>query len=669
MKLPHSPLLLPVCLFTLGASLYNSLPISLYSLFIFGLLLLAFLVFLYFLKTFPKLQLILLYLSFSLFGVIYFKAYYQPAESHYLNDNEDTNKIKEIELIRVLSSTSFSNNYIGKLTYSGGQLARGTLLVRQDKDSSTKVWPLGTKLITTQKSKPLSDPLNPGQFSYKEYLINQKIYHQIHLTTQNSILLKSTDRNLNQTKHNFKRLVFEKIESSRLNPQSQGMLKALLFAERKALDPKIIEDYTQAGVIHLLALSGLHIGLLVGFLMVLFSPISRLKYGKPLRTLFVLLVLWSFAYLIDFPPSVTRAVTLFSFIVIGKSIAFGQATFHYTVLSFLILLLCYPPFLKSIGFQLSYLAVVGILLIYPLFQALWSPKQKLIKLLWEWTGVCLAAQLAVSPVSIYYFHQFPSLFLLSNLMIIPFFGFFLIFCALILGLMWINSLPENLAVLFDKTTLLLNSGVRWVADQEAFLFKSIYLSLTTACLLYGLLLMIVLWAYDRKIRKLSAVGLVVLALLLNRFLAYGAIKKENSFWVFHKYNATLIGHQLGQDFYYFSSAPKETQRLLEDFLNSSLLSNAHPFTLKNFYQSEGLRILIIDRKANYSKIDFDPQYLILRNNPQINLEHILNTFSPKQIIADGSNSPWTIERWKKTCKEKDFNFYATYDRGALKISP
>ena len=669
MKLPHSPLLLPVCLFTLGASLYNSLPIYLYSLFIFGLLLLAFLVFLYFLKTFPKLQLILLYLSFSLYGVIYFKAYYQPAESHYLNDNEDTNKIKEIELIRVLSSTSFSNNYIGKLTYSGGQLARGTLLVRQDKDSSTKVWPLGTKLITTQKSKPLSDPLNPGQFSYKEYLINQKIYHQIHLTTQNSILLKSTDRNLNQTKHNFKRLVFEKIESSRLNPQSQGMLKALLFAERKALDPKIIEDYTHAGVIHLLALSGLHIGLLVGFLMVLFSPISRLKYGKPLRTLLVLLVLWSFAYLIDFPPSVTRAVTLFSFIVIGKSIAFGQATFHYTVLSFLILLLCYPPFLKSIGFQLSYLAVVGILLIYPLFKALWSPKQKLIKLLWEWTGVCLAAQLAVSPVSIYYFHQFPSLFLLSNLMIIPFFGFFLIFCALILGLMWINSLPENLAVLFDKTTLLLNSGVRWVADQEAFLFKSIYLSLTTTCLLYGLLLMIVLWAYDRKIRKLSAVGLVVLALLLNRFLAYGAIKKENSFWVFHKYNATLIGHQLGQDFYYFSSAPKETQRLLEDFLNSSLLSNAHPFTLKNFYQSEGLRILIIDRKANYSQIDFDPQYLILRNNPQINLERILNTFSPKQIIADGSNSPWTIERWKKTCKEKGFNFYATYDRGALKISP
>jgi len=169
------------------------------------------------------------------------------------------------------------------------------------------------------------------------------------------------------------------------------MLKPFLFAERKALDPKLIEDYTHAGVIHFLALSGLHIGLLVGFLMLLFSPLVRLKYGKTLRTFFVLLVLWTFAYLIDFPPSVTRAVTLFSFIIIGKSIAFGRATFHYTVLSFLILLLCYPPFLKSIGFQLSYLAVIGILIIHPLINSIWTPRQIILKRIWEWTSVCLAA--------------------------------------------------------------------------------------------------------------------------------------------------------------------------------------------------------------------------------------------------------------------------------------
>lgn len=669
MKLPHSPLLLPVCLFTLGASLQRLLPFSLNGLFICGIVLLGFLVFLYFFKILPKLQLALLYFGFFLFGVIYFKTYYQPFKTHYLNEYGTAKKMKEIELVRELSSTSFSNNYIGKLIRSGGQAASGKLLIRQAKDSLTKAWPIGTRFLTSQESKPLRGPLNPGQFSYKDYLINQKIYHQINLSTRNVSLVKSASPNLNQTKLNFKRTIFEKIKSSGLNPQSQGMLKALLFAERKALDPKLIEDYTHAGVIHLLALSGLHIGLLVGFLMVLFSPLVRLKYGKTLRTFFVLLALWAFAYLIDFPPSVTRAVTLFSFIVIGKSIAFGRATFHYTVLSFLILLLCYPPFLKSIGFQLSYLAVIGILIIHPLINSIWTPRQIILKRLWEWTSVCLAAQLAVSPISIYYFHQFPSLFLLSNLMIIPFFGFFLIFCTVTLVLLGINSLPEILAVLFDKTTILLNSGVGWVADQEAFLFKSIYLSLSTSLLLYSLLLGVLLWAYDRRIKKLGAVAFIVMGLLLNRYIACQAAAQENSFWVFHKYNASLMGHQLGLDFYYFSSSPRETQPLLEDFLNSKVLVSAQAITLQNFYESEGLRILIIDREAPYSQIEFDPQYLILRNNPPINLDRILAAFSPKQIIADGSNSPWFIEKWEQTCLEKGYNFHATYTKGALKITP
>lgn len=622
-----------------------------------------------FFKILPKLQLALLYFGFFLFGVIYFKTYYQPFKTHYLNAYGTARKMKEIELVRELSSTSFSNNYIGKLIRSGGQAASGKLLILQTKDSLTKAWPIGTRFLTSQESKPLRGPLNPGQFSYKDYLINQKIYHQINLSTRNVSLVKSASPNLNQTKLNFKRTIFGKIESSGLNPQSQGMLKALLFAERKALDPKLIEDYTHAGVIHLLALSGLHIGLFVGFFMVLFSPLVRLKYGKTLRTFFVLLALWAFAYLIDFPPSVTRAVTLFSFIVMGKSIAFGRATFHYTVLSFLILLLCYPPFLKSIGFQLSYLAVIGILIIHPLINSIWTPRQNILKRLWEWTSVCLAAQLAVSPISIYYFHQFPSLFLLSNLMIIPFFGFFLIFCTVTLVLLGINSLPEILAVLFDKTTILLNRGVGWVAEQEAFLFKSIYLSLSTSLLLYSLLLGVVLWAYDRKIKKLGAVAFIVMGLLLNRYIVYQATAQENSFWIFHKYNASLMGHQLGLDFYYFSSSPRETQPLLEDFLNSKLRTSAQAITIQNFYESEGLRILIIDREAPYSQIEFDPQYLILRNNPPINLERILATYSPKQIIADGSNSPWFIEKWEQPCLEKGYNFHATYTKGALKITP
>ena len=173
MKLPHSPLLLPVCLFTIGASLHRLLPFSLSGLFICGIVLLGFLVFLYFFKILPKLQLALLYFGFFLLGIIYFKTYYQPFKTHYLNEYGTAKKMKEIKLVHTLSSTSFSNNYIGKLIRSGGQAASGKLLIRQAKDSLTKAWPIGTRFLTSQESKPLRGPLNPGQFSYKEYLINQ----------------------------------------------------------------------------------------------------------------------------------------------------------------------------------------------------------------------------------------------------------------------------------------------------------------------------------------------------------------------------------------------------------------------------------------------------------------------------------------------------------------
>lgn len=518
MKLPHSPLLFPVCLFTAGACLYDISPYSSSLYFFLIFLLLGFTSILYSQKNLKKLQLLLLYLSFFLLGIVYLKAYYERSTTHYLNQNYPPKTIKEIELLRKVSSSSFYNNYIGEINRIGECSTSGNIMIRQYRDSLNYDWTPGTRLVTFEKSKALSKPLNPGQFSYKSYLNNQKIYHQIDLTSKNSLVIKSEDQNLNQKKLNFKTSVFKRIKTSELPSQSQGMIKALLFGERKALDPKIIEDYTHAGVIHLLALSGLHIGLLMGFLMIILHPLISLKYGKRLRTLIILMVLWLYAYLIDFHPSVSRACTLFSFIIIGKEIAFGRATFHYTVLSFFILLLIYPPFLKSIGFQLSYLAVMGILIIYPLFNTLWTPKHIILKRIWEWTAVCLSAQLAVSPLSLYYFHQFPGLFLLSNLMIIPFFGFYLMFCALVLIVLSIGKLPIILRILFDETTLLLNRSVQWIAEQEAFHFTSVYFSLSTTLLLYCLLLFIILWIYKRKLKILWAVALLVVSLLFNQFI-------------------------------------------------------------------------------------------------------------------------------------------------------
>jgi competence protein ComEC len=601
-------------------------------------------------------------------GLIYFKGYYTPAQNHFLHLKKNAHDLKQVEIQSLLGSYTFSNNYRGKIISWGNHKTTGSILIRQDKDSTTKVWSSGQKILTNKIIVPIKKSLNPGQFSYKDYLANKKITHQLNLNSTNCIVLSSKSKTLRSYCENLERKAFEKIEQTSLSSSSQGMLKALLFADRNALDEKIKNDYAKAGVIHLLALSGLHIGLIVGFLLIVLKPLEKLKYGYLLRSISVILFLWLFAFFIGFPPSVTRAVCMFSFIVIGRALHFGKSTFHYTLLSFFVLLLFHPPYLKSIGFQLSYLAVFGILLIHPLLQRLWNPQNLFLKRYWEWTTVCLAAQTAVSPVSIHYFHQFPSLFLVSNLLIIPFFGLFLIFCMLVFFILLFAPIPVIVVNVFEETVRLLNKSVGWVAQQEAFLFEGMFHSITTTLLLYCLLVCLVLWGYRKKLLMLIPIGLTLAGLFFNLTHERKITSSENSFWVFHRYNASLIGHLKNSYFYYCSLDSETTHSLLTDFSNSRPLTKMIPVELSNIYIQDDLRLLIIDSDAPFDLPDFDPNYILLRANPKVNIERLLNRYKPAKLIADGSNGPWNLALWEKTCTEQGVEFYNTREKGALRIS-
>lgn len=668
MKLPKSPLLFPVFLFTLGALISFLTSFPLFKLYPIGIGLFLFSTLVHFFKNFSFFKTLLIYSCFFLLGLIYFKAYYTPDKNHFQTLKGTPHAIKQIEIESMLGDYSFSTNYSGRIIGWGASKVHGKVLIRQSKDGRSKSWLAGQRILTTEAIQNIKDPFNPGQFSYKGYLMNKRINHQIDLNSANSFLLPKSKITLRSSSSNLENSIFQRIEKSTLSVSSQGMLKALLFADRDALDEGIIKNYTQAGVIHLLALSGLHIGLFAGFLMFFLRPLKKIRAGGVLRAIIISCFLWSFAFFVGFTPSVTRAVTMFSFMLIGHSLHYGKHTFHYTVLSFFVLLLCPPPFLKSIGFQLSYLAVFGILVIHPLFQQYWNPKSPIVKKYWEWTTVCLSAQLAVSPISIYYFHQFPSLFLVSNLLIVPFFGLFLIYCILVFFMLLFFELPEFVLISFEKAVEFLNKGVGWIAQQEAFLFDELYHSVQTTFLLYSLLVVLVLWGYKRSSRSILPIGLVVCVLLLNFYFEQQKMKAENSFWIFHRHSASLIGHQKGSRFYYFSSDPKKTKGILHDYSNSRVLSEKVPLSLANFYIQEHFKMMILDSDKAYVLADFDPQYILLRNNPKLNLERLLMHYTPKILIADGSNDAWNSALWEKSCNKFGIVFYNTRRKGALKIN-
>ena len=219
----------------------------------------------------------------------------------------------------------------------------------------------------------------------------------------------------------------------------------------------------------------------MGIILLLLNHVLKfldfLNHGRTLKIVVLVILLWSYAVIAGLSASVVRAVTMFTVFAIAMNLKRPTNVYNTLAISAFLILLFKPNFLFDVGFQLSYLAVLAIVSIEPLLSGLWHPNYKIVLFFWRTLTVTIAAQFGIIPLSLYYFHQFPGLFFLSNLVIIPFLGLILGmgFCVIILALC--NLLPLFLADTFGNIINALNTFVAWVSKQEAFLFQNIPFSL------------------------------------------------------------------------------------------------------------------------------------------------------------------------------------------------
>jgi competence protein ComEC len=166
----------------------------------------------------------------------------------------------------------------------------------------------------------------------------------------------------------------------------------LLLGQRQDISKELLTDYQKAGAIHILAVSGLHVGVLLWMLSFLFQPIERLPYGKFLKAIVIVLLLWGFAFIAGLSASVVRAVTMFTFLAIGQSFQRKHVVTYSLIASMFFLLLIKPMFIFDVGFQLSYLAVFGIVWLQPKLYAVWKPTFTWVHFFWQLCTVSIAAQ-------------------------------------------------------------------------------------------------------------------------------------------------------------------------------------------------------------------------------------------------------------------------------------
>lgn len=302
---------------------------------------------------------------------------------------------------------------------NGWRQANGRVLVYLEKVDG-RIPQLGDKLLISGQPNIVDGPKNPHEFDYKRYLENRYIY-QTHWVKKESWREISTAsgfdifRYASLSRRWLERIFDKSIDDSR----SVGVIKALVLGNKEELDPDMKTTFANAGVMHVLAVSGLHVGIIYLILILLLKPLSISKSNPWLTSVIIILILWLYAFITGMPPSVIRAVTMFSIIEIGRRMGRESSVFNSLSISAFLLLWINPFLITNVSFQLSYIAVTGILLLYKPIAGLYTPENRILRFFWQLVAVSIAAQLATAPLAAYYFNQFPTYFLISNLFVIP----------------------------------------------------------------------------------------------------------------------------------------------------------------------------------------------------------------------------------------------------------
>lgn len=373
------------------------------------------------------------------------------------------------------------------------QSTTGTIQVFIERDSNSENLSYGDQIYASGFISAITAPMNPNEFDYQAYMKLHDIHHQVFIR-KNQWKISGNDANpIFESIYSIRNYCAHVFENSGMDPENIAVAKALVLGDKALISDELMLSYASTGALHVLAVSGLHVGIIMLILGFILKPLKRVKKAKFLFLVFALSGIWFYAILTGLTPSVLRAAVMFSFVLIGSELQRDTSIYQSLMISATILLVADPNVLFQLGFLLSYFAVIGIVFFHPKIYGLLYFKNKWMDKIWQITCVSIAAQLATFPLGIYCFQQFPNYFLLANLIVIPI-SFFVLIVGI--GALILNAVPILSFILFyilGWLIYLLNNGVRIVESLPFAVFDSIVISWYDAVFLY---LFLILMSYS-----------------------------------------------------------------------------------------------------------------------------------------------------------------------------
>ncbi|OXA79860.1 competence protein ComEC [Flavobacterium aquidurense] len=589
---------------------------------------------------------------------------------HFKNAFKEPHHIN-ITIKEKLKSNAYNDRYIGFINCIDTKYYTGRIIINIVRDSIKNSLFAGNSIRVTTVLQHNSLPKNPDQFDYSNYLDNKQIYAQIYVSKAAIVVDKKIRKDIWFYTSSLQARIIHNLEKAKFNTTEMNVALALILGQKQEISSEIKQDYQYSGVTHVLSVSGLHVGFIMLFISFMLKPIPNTKKGSLIKLITIIISLVLFAIVSGLSPPVLRSVVMFSFLATGNHLHRNSNTYHTLLVSILLLLLFEPYFLFDAGFQLSYIALFSILWLQPLLKNSWLPKNKIVKYLWEALTVSFAAQIGTFPICLYYFHQFPALFFVTNILILPVLSFIMIIGIIVMLISVFTSCPLILIQVFEKSIYLLNQIIHYIASFESFVIKNISFNFYHLISFYLFLIASIIWFkkpnYNKFIIVLTTTILVQLSLIQTK----KEIESKHELIVYHVKKKTIITERIGRSITLFTSNAASEKQSKNDVLQTYLVANFGVLKstnkIKNILFFNGKKILLIDSSGIYEK-KVKPDILLLTASPKINLDRILEDLQPKIVIADGSNTYSFQQYWKTSCHKKRILFHSTSEKGFYKLN-
>lgn len=590
---------------------------------------------------------------------------------HYSNQITDYEMLQKLDLLLVekLKSTAKNKRYVCIVKLLDGKRSFGKVILNISKEGSDKNLKIGSHLYVVGIVFKNKTPSNPNLFDYGKYLENQEIYAQVY-TKPKQIIIGKHEHGLWASFSNFRQTIISNLERSSISTEELNVLNALILGQQQDISPEILKDYQYAGAVHVLSVSGLHVGFILLFITFLLKPIGNSRKGSFLKLYIIVLSLWSFAILTGLSASIVRSTVMFSFVTIGVHLRRTVNIYHTLIVSMLLILLFKPSFLFDVGFQLSYLALFFILWLQPVLSNIWQPKNKIIKYFWDIITVSFAAQIGAMPLSIYYFHQFPGLFFVTNLLILPLLGIIMAIGIVAILIATFSTVPFFIAKTIEFLICILNTIIHWVASIDSFVIKNISFSKEMLFSSYLVIIVIVLWVKKPEFKRLFFAFLSIILLQSIFIFQKSETLHKEELIVFNCRKNTIITQRNGDAVTVFSNDSilqnLNKNLLIQSYLVGNFCHVTNKEALQNLMYFKSKKILIIDSSCVYKK-GINPDILIIIQSPKLNIKRLLNIYKPKEVVVDGSNFKSYIRFWEATCRKEKIPFHNINEKGFYKI--